>query len=182
MDIIKFYEPSQPFYEFSNFYKGKRPIVIDGTSWSTVEHYFQAQKFYVPDSPRHMEYYRLMVICDSPMKLFMMGQQKKKGGYAAKWAVNKKLDDRTVNDVIDLYKDVAIRSDWGAVKEDVMRKALVAKFTGDPSLRELLRSTGTAKIVEDSPRDSYWGVGKDGKGLNRLGELLMEVRLHSDQR
>jgi ribA/ribD-fused uncharacterized protein len=110
------------------------------------------------------------------MKISMMGRQKKKGGYATKWTINKKLDSRTVNDVIDLYKDVAIRSDWDEIKENVMRKALMTKFTSDPTLNKVLKNTGTAQIVEDSPRDSYWGVGKDGKGLNRLGVLLMEVR------
>ena len=174
--VVTFYAPQQPFYEFSNFYKGRRRILIDDAAWPTVEHYFQAQKFYVPDSPRHMEYYRIMAMCDSPMKLFMMGTQKRKGGYAAKWVVNTKLDSRTVNDVIDLYKDLAIRPDWDAAKEDVMRKALAAKFAGDPALRGLLLGTGTARIVEDSPRDSYWGAGKDGRGLNRLGVLLMEIR------
>jgi predicted NAD-dependent protein-ADP-ribosyltransferase YbiA (DUF1768 family) len=31
-------------------------------------------------------------------------------------------------------------------------------------------------IIEDSPRDWYWGIGKDGKGQNWLGKLLMERR------
>lgn len=49
---IKFYHSHNPYYEFTNFYKGK-PIVIDGISWKTTEHYFQAQKFvYNPQACR----------------------------------------------------------------------------------------------------------------------------------
>lgn len=48
------------------------------------------------------------------------------------------------------------RSDWNAVKDDVMYKCLVAKFTQHPKLAELLLSTGDAKLVEHSNKDSYW--------------------------
>ena len=69
----------------------------------------------------------------------------------------------------------AIRHDWDAVREDAMRTALRAKFT-QPVLRALLLSTGDRPLVEDSPYDRYWGTGKDGRGKNRLGVLLMELR------
>jgi N-glycosidase YbiA len=69
----------------------------------------------------------------------------------------------------------SIRPDWDAVREDIMRKALRAKFS-DPALRALLLSTGERPLVEDSPYDRYWGTGKDGRGKNRLGALLTELR------
>ena len=68
------------------------------------------------------------------------------------------------------------RKDWGAVKETVMREALMAKFTQHDELRELLLGTGERKIVEHTANDRYWGDGGDGTGRNRLGLLLMEVR------
>lgn len=71
--------------------------------------------------------------------------------------------------------DFPLRADWETVKDDVMRIALRAKFS-NPELRYLLLSTGDEKIVEDSPTDPYWGVGKDGSGKNMLGILLMELR------
>lgn len=40
---IFFYKVSQPYGCFSNF--SPHPIQIAGTYWSTVEHYYQAQKF-----------------------------------------------------------------------------------------------------------------------------------------
>ena len=40
---IYFYNRNDKYYEFTNFYE--RSIVVDGLTWSTTEHYFQAQKF-----------------------------------------------------------------------------------------------------------------------------------------
>jgi ribA/ribD-fused uncharacterized protein len=50
-----------------------------------------------------------------------------------------------------------LRADWNEVKEDVMRRALRAKFTAHAPLRELLLSTGDEEIVENAPGDLYWG-------------------------
>jgi len=69
-----------------------------------------------------------------------------------------------------------LRLDWEAVKEDVMRRALRAKFTTHAELRDLLLGTGDEEIVENAPGDYYWGCGRDGTGKNRLGALLMELR------
>ena len=69
------------------------------------------------------------------------------------------------------------RSDWDAVKDDVMLKALTCKFTQHKELRKLLWETGEREIIEHTTNDSYWadGGGPD-KGLNKLGKLLMQVR------
>lgn len=68
------------------------------------------------------------------------------------------------------------RRGWDGMKVDVMRRAVAAKFTQHDELRELLLSTGDARIVERSPRDGFWGDGPDGRGRNWLGRVLMEVR------
>ena len=68
------------------------------------------------------------------------------------------------------------RSDWETVKEDVMYKALQAKFMQHEKLRRKLMETGDRKLIEHSPHDSYWGDGGNGTGKNRLGELLMKLR------
>jgi ribA/ribD-fused uncharacterized protein len=73
-------------------------------------------------------------------------------------------------------RDRPLREDWEEVKEDIMYEALQAKFDRYPELKELLLSTEDATLVEDSPIDSYWGCGKNRKGQNRLGVLLMKLR------
>lgn len=69
-----------------------------------------------------------------------------------------------------------LRPDWDAVKDDVMRKAVLAKFTQHQDLRTQLLATGDTKIVEHTENDSYWGDGGDGSGRNMLGLILMDVR------
>lgn len=69
-----------------------------------------------------------------------------------------------------------LRSDWNAVKDDVMRDALYAKFTQHPDLKAELLGTGSAILVEHTQNDSYWGDGGDGSGKNMLGQLLVELR------
>ena len=36
--------------------------------------------------------------------------------------------------------------------------------------------TGNAEIVEDSPKDNFWGRGPKWKGANHLGKLWMKIR------
>lgn len=169
MATIRFYDPKAPYYEFSNFYKCKN-LIIDNKHWITTEQYFQAQKF--TGTP----YFDIIHQADSPMKAFALARQKKLAGYQAKWVVNKKTCNRHVNELVDEHKHVKIIENWDDIKLGVMKKALIAKFCQDETLKTLLLSTGDAGIEEASPRDDYWGTGKDGKGGNKLGELLMQVR------
>jgi len=69
-----------------------------------------------------------------------------------------------------------LRSDWEAVKLDVMRKAVRAKFEQHEDIRRILLGTGDLTIVEHTTNDRFWGDGGDGSGQNWLGLILMEVR------
>lgn len=69
----------------------------------------------------------------------------------------------------------ALREDWEEVKEQVMLEGLRRKFA-KPALRDLLLSTDRRPLVEASPSDPYWGAGVDGRGRNRLGRLLAQLR------
>ncbi|WNO11658.1 NADAR family protein [Teredinibacter sp. KSP-S5-2] len=69
-----------------------------------------------------------------------------------------------------------LKRNWESMKDNVMREALLAKFSQHEDLRILLLSTNDAKLVEHTENDSYWGDGGDGKGQNMLGKILMEVR------
>lgn len=68
---------------------------------------------------------------------------------------------------------------WSKIKFDRMREVLRAKFAQHEDLRELLLSTGNARLVEagrtDNAVNRTWGE-VNGKGKNMLGILLMEVR------
>jgi len=72
-------------------------------------------------------------------------------------------------------RSTPIRNDWETVKEQIMFRGLQKKFE-NTELKKLLLSTGEKELIENSPFDKYWGIGKNGKGKNRLGLLLMKLR------
>ena len=88
----------------------------------------------------------------------------------------------TPRDAFQLSRDPVVarwrRGDWESVKDDIMLRALRAKFSASCSvqLRDKLRGTGDKELVEHTSNDSYWGDGGDGTGKNKLGKLLMRVR------
>ena len=66
-----------------------------------------------------------------------------------------------------------------------MMIALRAKLDQYPELKQLLLSTAGSGLVEHTDNDNYWGDAGDGSGLNRLGDLLVELReyyLNNDQK
>lgn len=69
-----------------------------------------------------------------------------------------------------------LRPDWDTWKIEVMRRAIAAKFGQHPDLAERLVATGDARLIENSMKDYFWGIGADGTGRSMLGELLMELR------
>ncbi|MGG6270418.1 NADAR family protein [Leptolyngbya sp. AN03gr2] len=139
-ETINFYHLDKPYGYFSNF--ARYSIDINGKTWATSEHYFQAQKF---PGTSHEEEIRQ---AKSPREAADMGRDRSR----------------------------PLRPDWEAVKDDVMREALYAKFTQHPDLKEKLLATGNTVLVEHTRNDSYWGDGGDGSGRNMLGKLLMELR------
>lgn len=69
-----------------------------------------------------------------------------------------------------------LRKDWESVKNSIMHEAVLTKFTQHQDLREILLGSGEAEIIEHTTNDDYWGDGGDGRGKNKLGEILMRVR------
>ena len=74
------------------------------------------------------------------------------------------------------------RSDWEAIKIDVMRWCLRVKLAQNwERFSTLLDATGNVPIVEVSKRDDFWGARPYSRttyrGKNVLGRLLMELRM-----
>lgn len=179
---IKFYSPDQPYYEFSNFYGTKNSkdykLYIDGQYWPSTEHYYQANKFMGKNATQDsIEYAQLIATADTPNKAYILAKQKLVGGYASKWNHSKKIQ-KTLNELIKLShaKGIKMRSDWDQVKDEVMIRANQAKYQQNPKLKQLLISTGNSQLIEHTKRDKYWGDGGDGSGLNKLGQILMQIR------
>lgn len=69
-----------------------------------------------------------------------------------------------------------LRADWEEVKDDIMRKAVLAKFEQHPEIARILLETGNQDLIENTTKDHYWGCGSTGTGKNMLGIILMETR------
>ena len=145
---ILFYDKNKPYYEFTNFQEGY-PFLFNNKMWKTSEHYFQAMKF---------NYYAI-----NQQELNRLMDQ-----------IQNATSARQAFDIAQANSNL-VRSDWLSIRDNVMRDALKAKFTSHSVLKNLLKSTGNAVLVEDSKKDSYWGIG-NGHGENKLGKLLMELR------
>jgi len=164
---IKFYSKSSKYFEFSNFYITPMPIVIDINGiqepFKTTEHYYQAMKYYVPQSAEHMNIFRQIQFAKTPTEAFYLGKFLK-GKF--EW----------IDELIVKNKGLTVRNDWDTDKIVVMCKAIHAKFTQNPVLSQMLIKTGKAELIENSPYDTFWGIGRKGDGQNQLGKLLMELR------
>lgn len=69
-----------------------------------------------------------------------------------------------------------IRSDWESVRRVYMTRAIYTRCLSHPASARALLETGDKRIIESSLYDYYWGCGRDGRGLNTYGEMLMDVR------
>ncbi len=65
---------------------------------------------------------------------------------------------------------------WDEIKVDVMEAICRAKMEQNPYVAQKLLKTGDLDIVEDSPKDDFWGWGKNRDGQNQLGRIWMKLR------
>lgn len=65
---------------------------------------------------------------------------------------------------------------WNSLRDDIMLKALVAKFSQHDYLKNQLLNTVGFKLVHFAPWDDYWGDGKNKDGLNKMGVMLECIR------
>lgn len=58
----------------------------------------------------------------------------------------------------------------------LMEKLLRLKIEQNPYVLKKLLETKNYTIMEDSPKDNYWGCGINREGENNLGKLWMKLR------
>lgn len=80
-----------------------------------------------------------------------------------------------VKKIADAHRD-AVPATFKQNNVAIMEEILRAKFDQHEKVRKTLRATGEKRVVENSPVDSFWGVGPDGVGENMLGKLWMKIR------
>lgn len=77
-------------------------------------------------------------------------------------------------------KAIVLRSDWEAIKLEVMECVLRSKFIASALTGDLM-ATGNEELIEGNYwHDTFWGVCNckkcGGVGENNLGRLLMKIR------
>ena len=74
------------------------------------------------------------------------------------------------------HKDL-MDPEWDKKKLVIMEEIIRAKLEQHPYIQEkLLVKSENKEIVEDSPKDSFWGRGADWEGQNHLGKIWMKLR------
>lgn len=134
----------------SNFYEA--PVTYASMVFPTNEHAFQAAKGFAwkdhDDVASANEYMRAVRDAPTPSKAKYLG--------------------RSVHIDLDF---------WEAEKVNIMRKICFNKFAGNLDLATKLLKTEGMLVEGNTWGDTFWGR-VDGKGLNMLGCILMEVRGH----
>ena len=153
--VMFFKRDRQDFGFLSNFYPCE--VLIDGRVWPHTEAYYQSRKSENPD------YHERILEKTRPSWSKYIGDSR-----IGNPKISKKSWFRRHPD--DLLKD------WDDIKVAVMKKALYSKFTQNNNFRLSLLKTNHAELIEDSPKDTFWGIGEQGNGKNMLGILLMKLR------
>lgn len=66
--------------------------------------------------------------------------------------------------------------DWEEQSIPVMEEIVRAKLEQNPYVMKKLLQTKDLPIVEDSPKDAFWGWGPNRYGRNELGKIWMKLR------
>ncbi len=69
-----------------------------------------------------------------------------------------------------------IRKDWSKIKDIIMTRGVYIKCRSHEPVAKALLDTEEKKLVDSTQYDYYWGVGRDRRGKNAYGKVLMNVR------
>lgn len=135
----------------SNF--ARSPVELAGMKFPTVEHAYQTAKI-------------ITILGEDAGKEFAKRVAKMTPAKAKQEATRTlKAAGRTAN-----------VNSWNTASLHVMKSLLEQKFK-DPRMRQALLETGDRELVHSGQyTDSYWGLGRAGKGYNMHGQILMDIR------
>ncbi len=130
-------DPLNPLAAWSH-----HPFELDGATWPSVEHYFQAMIFLDPGLRERIRN------ASHPREARRIARRR-------------------------FWKK---RRDWKKLRWVLMTRGTWIKCLTHPEVAEALEATGERFIVEDSLYDYYWGCGRDQRGHNYYGRMLMDIR------
>ncbi|WP_417226944.1 NADAR family protein [Amphritea sp.] len=68
------------------------------------------------------------------------------------------------------------RKDWDKIKVTVMTRGTYIKCRTYPDIAQTLLDSGDIDIADLSQYDYFWGSGRDMRGHNAYGHMLMDIR------
>lgn len=116
---------------------------LEGKTWPTVEHYYQAMVF--ENQP-------------SLVNKIMFAKTALAAAKVGKWRFWQK------------------RKDLKKVQSIIMTRAFYTKCKTHADVAQALLDTDQLRLVENNNYDYYWGCGRDRRGENAYGKVLMNVR------
>ncbi len=69
-----------------------------------------------------------------------------------------------------------IRKDWKEVREVIMTRGVYTQCRTHNELAQKLLNTQQKILVDNTQYDYFWGCGRDRRGENAFGKVLMSVR------
>lgn len=85
---------------------------------------------------------------------------------------------RSAHEAYSIAKDNGDKApeNWHEIKVEIMYEICKLKLMQNPYVKKKLGLSGDLDIIEDSPKDDFWGWGPKRDGRNELGKIWMRLR------
>jgi predicted NAD-dependent protein-ADP-ribosyltransferase YbiA (DUF1768 family) len=161
---------------FSNMYRMKKPLEINGRFFLCLEVAYHLAKLVGKDIDEFLDEVLPLLntgskaktfaeyMCTKPTSKFWTHDKVRYDSYLPLKKAARKWHTR-----------VKMREDWDNKKVPIMYRLLHIRAHQDTEFKEALLATGNLHIIEVGS-NPFWSIGKDQKGQNQLGKLMVRVR------
>lgn len=153
----------------SNFYA--TPIELNGKTYPSVEHAYQASKFLTVDWSNIQQETK-----DEIKELLKLKGYSAQIIYGDELFIDEKMTAGNIKTIADVLRKYGYADkEWEDKRVKIMINILLQKFKSE-EMKIKLRETNGKELIEGNDwNDTLWGVC-DGSGRNILGIILMEIR------
>ena len=160
----------------SNMYRLRKPLEINLRFFLCLEVAYQLAKFVGKDIAEFLDEVLPLLntgakaktfaeyMCTKPTSKFWTHDKVRYDSYLPLKKAARKWHTR-----------VKMREDWDNKKVPIMYRLLRIRAAQDTEFKEALLATGNLHIIEVGS-NPFWSIGKDQKGQNILGKLMVRVR------